>query len=160
MMLFFCISVAICAALDVSSIVLTFQVAMLIVVLVSRSFGVVASHGLSPLCVIRDPVGPPSCRHRTEFLGSLVFVSVAKSVVVLGEYSLHPPPEVLILLLSVISEDFEFRGQKLATSRFFQTIVLVTKDAKTANNWNAHKRKVTLCHRRPKQQTPKFDILN
>ena len=39
--------------------------------------------------------------------------------------------------LSVISEDFEFRGRKLATSRFFQTIVLVTKDAKTANNWNA-----------------------
>ena len=44
-MLFFCISVAICAALDVSSIVLTFQVAMLMVVLVSRSFGVVASRG-------------------------------------------------------------------------------------------------------------------
>ena len=37
-------------------------------------------------------------------------------------------------------------------SRFFHTIVLVTKDAKTANNWNAHKRKVTSCQRRPKQQ--------
>ena len=59
---------------------------------------------------------------------------------------------MLILLLSVISEDFEFRGRKLATSRFFQTIVLVTKDAKTENNWNAYKRKVTSCHRRPKQQ--------
>ena len=80
------------------------------------------------------------------------FPSPGKSVVVLGEYSLHPPPEVLILLLSVISEDFEFRGRKFATSRFFHTIVLVTKDAKTANNWNAHKRKVTSCQRRPKQQ--------
>ena len=78
-MLFFFISVAICAALDVSSIVLTFQVAMLIVVLVSRSFGVVASRGLSPLRVIRGPVGPPSRRRRTEALGSLVFVSVAGS---------------------------------------------------------------------------------
>ena len=78
-MLFFFISVAICAALDVSSIVLTFQVAMLIVVLVSRRFGVVASRGLSPLRVIRGPAGPPSRRHRTEALGSLVFVSVAGS---------------------------------------------------------------------------------
>ena len=76
---FFCISVAICAALDVSSIVLTFQVAMLIVVLVSRSFRVVASRGLSPLRVIRGPAGPPSRRRRTEALGSLVCVSVAGS---------------------------------------------------------------------------------
>ena len=77
-MLFFCISVAICAALDVSSIVLTFQVAMLMVALVSRSFGVVASRGFSPLRVIRGPAGPPSRRHKAEALDSLVFVSVAR----------------------------------------------------------------------------------
>ena len=71
-------SVAICAALDVSSIVLTFQVAMLIVVLVSRSFGVVASRGLSPLRVICGP-GRASRRRTTEVLGSLLFVSVAGS---------------------------------------------------------------------------------
>ena len=78
-MLLFFISVAICAALDVSSIVLIFQVAMLIVVLVSRSFGIVASRGLSALRVIRGLAGPPSRQRRTEVLGSLVFASVAGS---------------------------------------------------------------------------------
>jgi len=92
-MLFFCISVAICA-LYVSSIVLTFQVAMLMVVLVSRRFGVVAFRGLSPLRVIRGPAGPPFRRRRTEALGSLMFVSEARSFLrdEVANLTPNPPP--------------------------------------------------------------------
>ena len=87
-MLFFCISVAICAALDVSSIVLTFQVAMLMVVLVSRSFGVMASRGFSP-------AGLPSRRRRADALDSLVFVSGARVLfygVRYPDLTPNPPP--------------------------------------------------------------------